>query len=132
MNTNNLQPFDLETALKHPERVVTRDGIKVTQLTKFDADNYQLAGVFEMELNTWDSNGKFNTSNNNQNKYDLFLIYKIKENWVNVYILKSNGEFAVTVHDSKKDADTYWQKITEEGQKIYTYIKTIRITNEPE
>jgi hypothetical protein len=132
MKKENYLPFDLETALKHPEKVVTRDGEKVTQLTKFEArTDYPLRGVIGDKLNDWSIEGVYYL-NLGKNKNDLFLLPEVKTCYLNIYQLKSNGDFSVTLHDSHEEAVVNWQKTTEEGQKIYTYIKTIRITNEPE
>jgi hypothetical protein len=76
----NLEPFDLETALAHPERVVTRDGRKVEQLTKFDVKQYALCGIVkdDQDITTWTLSGKFIDGSDEKSK-DLFLLPEVKE-----------------------------------------------------
>jgi len=129
MNTNNYLPFDLETALKHPERVVTRDGRKVEQLVEFKPQNDKLPvyGLLDGEIESWSIDGVFRL-NRIESNCDLFLLPEVKECWLNIYVWKSNGEFAVVVNNSQEEANT--QKGN--GIDLYTFIKTIRVTNQPE
>ena len=87
MNTNNYLPFDLETALKHPERVVTRDGRKVEQLHFFKRDTetkHPIYGILDGNVEHWNNGGNFCIGT--KSDYDLFLLPEVKECWVNVYL----------------------------------------------
>lgn len=127
MNTNNYLPFDLETALKHPERVVTRDGRKVRQFTKFESNSeFTVIVVLDNEVQSFRVNGTYQFGNR-ESQNDLFLLPEVKECWVNVYEEKGKGFNIGDAYKSKQDAI---DKIADTPE--YTYIKTIRITNEPE
>lgn len=118
----NYLPFNLEIALKQPERVIARSGKKVTQLVMFKAStDYTLRAVCQGEIVAWRENGKFYNIEESQN--DLFLLPEIKECWINVY---SDGKTVWTgvSYESHYDAIHY-------AEKGY-YIKTIKITNEKE
>jgi hypothetical protein len=125
MKKENYLPFDLETALKHPERVVTRDGRKVYYFKHLDKiiGDYPLIGVVDGKLRTFALTGHAYVKG--IEPYDLFLLPEVKECWVNIYELKGKvftGRSFATKIEAKEN--------------IYnnenTYIKTIRITNEPE
>jgi len=126
----NYLPFDLETALKHPERVVTRDGRKVTELhhfktTYFGEGNCPLYGVIEGNIHSFTIKGRWAISDDNR---DLLLLPKVKECWVNVYYNKWGQLYVepITFLDEKG------AKCLGKDNENLTYIKTIRITNEPE
>ena len=121
----NLLPFDWEIAQKQPERVVTRDGRKVTQLTKFEGVIYPIVGVLGNNLYHWYSDGRIHKGVDVDN--DLFLLPEIKECWVNVYQFKSTGGFHLLTFDTEE-----YSQINRNDDPYLTYIKTIRITNEPE
>ena len=125
MNTNNLLPFDWEIAQKQPERVVTRDGRKVTQLHIFKdvKDVKPVCGVIYDETFRWHLNGVYYYSGSESNK-DLFLLPEVKECWVNVYWTE-NGFAVTSPFSSKHEAEI------NNGYSM-NCIKTIRITNEPE
>jgi len=121
----NYLPFDLETALKHPERVITRDGRKVEQLHFFErkgAEKHPIYGIINDDIEYWHINGNYlKTAASNS---DLFLLPEVKECWVNVFHEK--GRFNLTHGYDSKDKAKY------AARDVPTYIKTIRITNEPE
>ena len=122
----NYLPFDLETALKHPERVVTRDGRKVEQLHKFYIDeSYPLYGVIGKDLKTWGIKGNY--TDNTDSNTDLFLLPEVKECWVNVY---SNGWGQPYVKGGSYQTKENAKFIA--GTEKIGYIKTVRITNETE
>ena len=126
MNTNNYLPFDLETALKHPERVVTRDGRKVQELHQFKASHVKqtLYGVVNNTINCWSNDGRYSTTNT-ESDYDLFLLPEVKECWVNVY---QDGERIGLGNSYQTKEKAFSAKHDARG----TYIKTILVTNEPE
>lgn len=121
MNTNNYLPFDLETALKHPERVVTKNGKPVTQLTSFNVtSDWPLFAVIYNQIFSFNRCG---ACMGQPSHYDLFLLPEVKECWVNVY---DNGYlWTGNCFPTKERAES-------DGKKNPQYIKTIRITNEPE
>jgi len=125
----NYLPFDLETALKHPERVVTRDGRKISEIYHFKnkrLSDYKVYACIGDEVLTYTIEGL--AIKGDTRERDLFLLPEVKECWVNVY--------------ENKWGQLYVEPITfldEKGAKCFgkdnenlTYIKTIRITNEPE
>lgn len=127
MKKENYLPFDLETALKHPERVVTRDGRKVLELYCFKSEMvYKLVGVIEngCQTESWNTSGKYNVNQKNEATHDLFLLPEVKECWVNVYEYGNRillGSTYSTKEYAIVDKHSEWH-----------LIKTIRITNEPE
>jgi len=125
---NNYLPFDLETALKHPERVVTRDGRRLTEIYHFKSikergDNlyYVVNGV---KFNNYPSGNYYKEC---PSKHDLFLLPEVKECWVNVY----ESDLGKIYVRGASYADEYSAKSLAKLEPI-NYIKTIRITNEPE
>ena len=75
-----MKPFDLEKALRG-EKVVTRDGREVTQLTHFETQSaYRLHGVVSGRLYIWFGDGSFamDLKENNHNLY-LFMATKTKK-----------------------------------------------------
>ena len=77
----NLKPFDLQEALANPERVITRDGRKVTQLTKFDCSfQYPLIAVIDGNVECFTLNGEYILGYNNNN--ELCLLPQTKTVWV--------------------------------------------------
>lgn len=123
----NYLPFDLETALKHPERLVTRDGRIPIDLHYFKnkcSSDYKVYADVNGEIFTYTINGS--AIKGEQRERDLFLLPEVKECWVNVYEESFKAdENIVFFHETKSNAIS---KIA----KQYTYIKTIRITNQPE
>jgi hypothetical protein len=114
------KPFNLEEAL-NGAKVVTRIGLEVSQLTKFEGSKeYQLAGVMDGKLQTWTEQGVYHAGESDE---DLFLAVKPKRIWVNVYIfhdtLQIGGRTFNTLKAAKKSI----------GQNP-NYIKTIEITDE--
>ena len=111
----NLKPFNLAAALRG-EKVVTRDGREVKQLTLFDVENYlyPLLGVVNKELERWPTNGTYNTYKTAlvAHEKDLFMLPKTKTYWVNVYLqFKTNLVYASRVFDDEylaiKDKDQH-------------------------
>jgi len=85
----NLKPFNLEEALANPERVITRDGRKVNQLTKFDIpQDFCLAGVIDDDFYTFTCDGSFDEDE--ERDYDLFLLPQTKTVWVVITISIGN------------------------------------------
>lgn len=100
-----MKPFDLQRALAG-DKVVTRDGREVTQLTRFKCNEECLAGVIDGVLETWHETGKYLT-NDSGCSYDLFMAPKTVKRWVNFYETKNshhaNG-FAFETEETAKRA----------------------------
>jgi hypothetical protein len=87
-----LKPFNLQEALANPERVITRDGREVTQLTKFEADNsHCIYAVIDRILRSFDNSGLYH--NGCESKYDLFLLPQTKIVWV---VVVKYGDVIIT------------------------------------
>lgn len=127
MNTNNYLPFDLETALKHPERVVTRDGRKVSEFHYFKTlkhEEEQIKAIIDGNCKSYYANGLY-CNDGSKRSYDLFLLPEVKECWVNVY--EESFGVCTPLYFYKSKEEAIERKVSQ-----YIYIKTIRITNEPE
>jgi hypothetical protein len=120
-----LEKFDLEKVI-YGARVVTRDGLEVTQLSKFDTHrNLCLYGVVNDEVECWTIDGQYlerRTSN-----MDLFLVGKVQSIWVNIYRKSNNGEMYIGSQRYKSKQNAI-NAVSKEDQE---YIKTIEITDEP-
>ena len=116
-----LEKFDLEKAL-NGTKVFTRDGLEVTQLTKFDTyQKYCLYGVVNDEIICWDIKGRYcgGTTPN----MDLYIEGEVQSVWVNVYRNKYNNVYTGQSYTSKEHALNHIDKSVE-------LIKTIEITDE--
>lgn len=78
-----LLPFDLQRALAG-DKVVTRDGCEVTQLTRFNCAGVVLVGVVNGYLQTWYEGGKYSGIDRDSG-LDLFMPPKTVKRWVNFY-----------------------------------------------
>jgi hypothetical protein len=74
MNKTNLLPFDLEVALKQPERVVYRNGEKPLGWHYFDVEGLDMP-IIDTEGETYMKDGKFRYDGD-ESIYDLFLLPK--------------------------------------------------------
>ena len=118
-------PFDLEVALKHPERVITRQGQKITEIHYFETSNsykYKVSAVIDGVVEPFTIGGRFYEDTTDSN-YDLFLLPEYKEKFVNVY---DNPAYGLQVGDV---LDTLEQAKAFKDQEYY--IKTIKITSLP-
>lgn len=97
----NLKPFNLEEALENPERVVTRDGRKVTQLTKFDCSfPYPLYAVIQGTLKKFTLNGLYIDGHNDNT--DLFLLPQTKTLWIVIIQTKDYNFTSLTFETDEK------------------------------
>lgn len=123
----NYLPFNLQIALKHPEKVITRNGRRIEKLVHFEgldeSLNSSVVAQIDGRLITLYASGKF-LSYDHRN--DLFLINEVKECWVNVY---DNGSIFPKIGEGRFSSKD--EAINFIDQLIGKYIKTIRITNEP-
>lgn len=108
MNTDYTeQPFNLETALKHPEWVRTRDGREID----FIKDYPETRGFFSIVSIT--KCGSFYLVNKNgkvgqlESDFDLILRVPYREVWVNIY---PNGN--CVWYDTKEEANEYTSNST--------------------
>ena len=116
-----LEKFDLEKAL-NGAKVVTRDGLEVTQLTKFETyHKFRLYGVVDDELQCWTIDGQYSEAVVISNM-DLFLVGEARRAWVNIY---GNGRDIITSGGYRTREDA-----TRNIREDYEYIKTIEITDE--
>jgi len=94
MNTDYTeQPFNLETALKHPEWVYFRNGEKPLEWNWFDKANRVVAAINEVYIYT--SQGV--RMGYTKDTHDLILRVPYRTVWINVY--KNTG------YSSKEEAD---------------------------
>ena len=118
-----MKPFNLEEALDG-KPVVTRDGRKVTHITKMPNNNF-IVGIIEgvPQIPQWAVNGNF-LNDHYTHPCDLFMFIEKKSVWVNIYEDLYDNTFALGLqHLSLEKA-----KLNISNDK--TYIKTIEITNE--
>jgi len=123
-------PFDLEVALKHPERVITRNGNKISEIHYFETAKpvgYKLYAVINGEAEAFNVDGEY-FEDETECIYDLFLLPYYKEKFVNVY-LDDKGELVVAdlLHDNLLDA----KEIAKHMPLSRPYLKTIKITSLP-
>lgn len=122
---SNLKPFDLEAA-KAGKPVCTRDGRKVRIISfdrhgedcpiialVVDSKNAECEEVIDYTLD-----GICNENIINHNKYDLMMLTRKKEGWVNIY--KDFEDTDCCVYPTEKEA-------LEDGETEKDYITTIKI-----
>ena len=101
MNTDYTeQPFNLETALKHPEWVYFRNGEKPLEWHWFEKYNseYPLVAISNNNNTIYISKVGFVHNREKLSCYDLILRVPYVTRWINVYPSK-------TLHDTKEEAD---------------------------
>lgn len=102
------------------QKVWTRDGREVKQLTWFDCNSIvPLVGVVEKDVMRWGVNGLWGSS---ASKYDLFLEHTEKEYFVNVYRNENGGIYI------NSDCYNTFNSAESVGKVIKNYIKTISLT----
>lgn len=78
-----LLPFNLERALAG-DKVVTRNGLEVTQLKAFELDSdFRVYAVLNDDVTRWTTEGKFWLFD--ESSCDLFMAPKTVKRWVNFY-----------------------------------------------
>ena len=103
-----MKPFNLEAAIRG-EKVITREGNEVTQLTKFEnvrQDVEPLRGVVESIVCTWSIDGRF-YKDGEDHRRDLFMGPQTREGWINIYPTEDNTYTASIsdAHATKEIAD---------------------------
>jgi len=94
------QPFNLETALKHPEWVITMDGREVDFIKAYDnkAEEYMLSVVLkDGRFFSYDKNGQFDRGTECQ--ADLILRVPYVTKWLCLYSMN------YTLHYTKEEAE---------------------------
>lgn len=129
MNTElNLLPFNLEEALKNPERVVYRNGEKPLEWHWFKSADQSKDCIVnldkDLDINTNKINGSFGELMGS--RYDLMLLpLPEKRYWVNVF-----KHFGGELHLSRvlySENDANQSKVCTPNNH-YTFIKTISFT----
>lgn len=126
MKTNNLLPFDWKIALNNPEKIVTRDGRRVTQIVKFDLKNeydQPICGVIDGQVQFWYENGVYMVGGQ-VSSTDLFIEAELKQCWINVH----DAPFGLYISKPFSSKEIAISEI----DNLVTYIKTIPITDLPE
>lgn len=96
-----MKSFNLEEALAG-EKVITRDGREVTQLTHFDVmTDRSLCGVINKELCTWLIDGLRYVAGVDTPNYQLFMAPKKLSGFVNIY----SNEDECNIYPTKSGAD---------------------------
>ena len=121
---NELLPFNLEEALKNPDRVVYRNGEKPLEWHWFGSleEPYTLYSVTgDKELKSHKKNGRWKSETYRAN-YDLMLLpIPEKRYWVNVYDVWGYISISRDVYNSEEEA-----KINASSSEYY--LKTISFT----
>lgn len=121
----NLEKFNAETTPPGTP-LVTRDGREVTEWHYFKAltnENFQVIAIIEGVLKAFTKEGGYYSE---ESPHDLFIKPKVKEIWKNVY-KSSDGTLRTGADFFSKEEAIECKEYHIEG-----YIKTIRITDEPE
>ncbi len=80
-----MKEFNLERALAG-DKVVTRDGREVTQLTQFKTSHgIVLGAIVDNRLDNWNENGVYDRKSYNENVWDLFMDPQTTNLWINVH-----------------------------------------------
>ena len=111
-----MKPFNLEEALKNPNRVVTRDGRNVTQLHRFECSDYhRLVLVLDGNIETYDTDGICGLKGI-ENEKDLFLLPETKTVWVVSHLLY-DGSVRASVFSNKEYADKFYKGLANSVKK---------------
>lgn len=109
-----IQPFNLETALKHPEWVYFRNGEKPLEWHWFKTAQWQIVSISpKKEIQVNYKNGAYHYDDemdayfNPNSPYDLILRVPYREVWVNIY---PNGN--CVWYDTKEEANEYTSNST--------------------
>jgi hypothetical protein len=120
-----MKEFNLLQALEG-KPVITRDGKKVTQITKFDdvtITKYSICGVVEGSLENWNINGEYNVMKDTIDSLDLFMAEETKTIWINVWKHFKDGSLSASVHSRKDKCDKEIDELLS-----HRLVKTIEIT----
>lgn len=129
INMKNLEKFNAETTPSGTE-LITRDGREVSEWYYFKtAENiYPVTVVVNGEIYMLMKDGQYDKGYDNgieEHSLDLFIKPKVKECWVNVYMDENGLFYFGRIGDTKEEC--LIKKASDSN-----YIKTIRITDEPE
>jgi sporulation protein YlmC with PRC-barrel domain len=122
-----MKQFNLKEALAG-KPVVTRDGRKVTKISKIDVNHtnpYSVYALVDEKIESWTESGKSEANIEGENPLDLFMDTQVLCMWANVYKVKTR--LILSIYDSEDKAIEHARNENE-----FTYIKTIAITDENE
>ena len=123
------EPFDIEIALKFPDKVRTRNGDKIADIHLFKVNNIYPVGVFfegEDSIYSYQKDGRFDIDE--LSKLDLFLLPDYKEMYVNVWLSASKSLYLGKMYETLEIAKENSIDLHGIGS---TYLKTIKITSLP-
>jgi hypothetical protein len=118
-----MKKFNLSEALEG-KPVITKNGKKVTQITKFDnvtITKYSICGVVEGSLENWSIEGKYNLTH--QSEFDIYMAEEKKTIWINVWKHVKDGSLSASIHSRKDKCDMEIDELLS-----HTLVKTIEIT----
>ena len=111
-NTNKrekMNKFDLKAALAG-ERVITRDGREVSQLTHFNViTDRSLCGVLDNEMCTWLIDGVRRVGGSDRENYQLFMAPEKLSGFINYY-LSGCPTHHNTLDGATQTSDRLWKK----------------------
>ena len=97
-----MKPFELQKAIEG-EKVITREGKSVTQLTLFDVNNlFLLAAVIDGELCKFLENGKVWNSGV-ESHHDLFMAET--GSWINLFYNKTQDQVWLGINRYKTEEE---------------------------
>lgn len=117
-----MKSFNIQEALENPNRVITRDGRKVTELYLFNTatNNTPLVAVIDGYLKTFTKEGKY--SNPMDKNFDLFLTPIKHKGYINIY---KNSTGYTTGY--AKNYSVFPTKQEAEYNALSNYVQTIQI-----
>lgn len=102
INGMKCKPFNLDRAIMG-DPVVTRSGLKVTQIVKFDVQgDHEIAGVIDGRLYSWRNNGERFSF---QSEIDLFMAPVKKIMYCNIFKSDDGYIYTGNLHDNPDAAD---------------------------
>lgn len=94
-----MKPFDLEKALAG-EKVVTRDGTEVTQITEFDCKSpWKVHALVMGNVEVYKEDGSYH-EDKEESVNDLFMAPTKLSGFINVYT-----DDTITIHETKQSAE---------------------------
>jgi hypothetical protein len=101
-----MKPFDLKAALRG-EKVVTRDGREVSNVTHFPvADTESVIAVIEGHIYTFTSAGLY-YEEDDQSIHDLFMATKTVTMFCNIYRDATFEAYTGALHETAEDAKAH-------------------------
>jgi hypothetical protein len=123
--------FNWELYKANPEKytLVTKKGELVTDLTFLPAKKFQLIGLINGDMESWDIKGLYRLNFKSDDDLQLQYTEGIKENWTNLYQLEDGRMYIGNIYDSAKEA-----KQNKAGQETLDsrkacFLKTINLND---